>query len=635
MRTYIKKGLSDAIKGLLPGRRSDQPEKGETMDKLDEFKQMRAELKPFLKAYAEENLTHNPRDESYMYICPFCGSGTGNNNKNTGGFQVKRNAKSFTCYVCNVHGDIIDLHQQITGLDKKEAEKDLCRKYGIAYPGEAGGTLPRPKPATPKPQKKPEEEKPKEKKDFTRVFEECLKNTESPDFIAYMESRGISKEIRERKRIGYNKDKRQVIIPCTTSFYVARNISPDAKRRYDNPAGASIELFNINAFKSKQQVIFVLEAAFDALSVLEVGGEAIGLNSTSNKEKFVKLLEEGKGKGKAFIICFDNDEPGQKAQAELEAELTAANLPFYRRDINGEYKDANERLIADREGLQRTVKGIIEEVEKLEGQKNTQGQESTLTEEEKKAEEEALKQMQNGKKPNSEYIDEFLGHITDFANTPETKTGFKCIDQALDGGLYEGLYSIGAISSLGKTSFVLQVCDQMAQAGEHILFFSMEMPRLELMAKSISRETFLKAEKTGNRRNAKDVRHIMNGKLARAYTEEEKELLQDAIVNYAKYAENIYIQEGVGDITVERIAQTVREHIKEHGKKPRIQQDEKPDDKKRERREKRQPEASRQRGHLKTEINAEKEDRSHARRRPESEDALGGTRRGKEQRRVR
>jgi replicative DNA helicase len=68
----------------------------------------------------------------------------------------------------------------------------------------------------------------------------------------------------------------------------------------------------------------------------------------------------------------------------------------------------------------------------------------------------------------------------------------------LDDGLYEGLYIVGAMSSLGKTTFVTQIGDQIANNGTDVLIFSLEMSRYELMAKSISRLTL--TEECGSRR---------------------------------------------------------------------------------------------------------------------------------------
>jgi replicative DNA helicase len=164
------------------------------------------------------------------------------------------------------------------------------------------------------------------------------------------------------------------------------------------------------------------------------------------------------------------------------------------------------------------------------------------------------------------HINALMGEIAASANTPAISTGFNLLDEALDGGLYEGLYIIGAISSLGKTTFVLQVADQIAQRGYDVLMFSLEMSRYELMAKSISRLTL---ENCGGKSdNAKTVRGILAGSRRKNYSSEEKELINKSISDYAEYSEYIYIHEGMGDIGVGEIRQEVQKHISFTGNTP-------------------------------------------------------------------
>lgn len=87
----------------------------------------------------------------------------------------------------------------------------------------------------------------------------------------------------------------------------------------------------------------------------------------------------------------------------------------------------------------------------------------------------------------SEYLERtFTDDLRHFSTFKDKKTGFDNLDKHC-GGLYPGLYVIGAISSLGKTTFIHQMGDQLAAAGNHILFFSLEQSRLEMVTKSISR----------------------------------------------------------------------------------------------------------------------------------------------------
>lgn len=72
-------------------------------------------------------------------------------------------------------------------------------------------------------------------------------------------------------------------------------------------------------------------------------------------------------------------------------------------------------------------------------------------------------------------------------------TGFKELDKALSGGFVAGLHCIGAISSLGKTTFVLQMGENMAAQNIPVIIFSLEMRPEQLVAKSVSRNMYLSA----------------------------------------------------------------------------------------------------------------------------------------------
>lgn len=66
-------------------------------------------------------------------------------------------------------------------------------------------------------------------------------------------------------------------------------------------------------------------------------------------------------------------------------------------------------------------------------------------------------------------------------------TGFEELDKQINGGLCAGLYTVGAISSLGKTTLMHQIADNIARSGTPVLFFSLEQSTLELYTKSVAR----------------------------------------------------------------------------------------------------------------------------------------------------
>lgn len=84
--------------------------------------------------------------------------------------------------------------------------------------------------------------------------------------------------------------------------------------------------------------------------------------------------------------------------------------------------------------------------------------------------------------------------IACYGSYANRKTGFSNLDQQQ--AFYPGLYIIGAVSSLGKTTFCHQLADQVAAQGEEVLYFSLEQSRFEMFSKSISRTFYLKSEHT-------------------------------------------------------------------------------------------------------------------------------------------
>lgn len=200
-----------------------------------------------------------------------------------------------------------------------------------------------------------------------------------------------------------------------------------------------------------------------------------------------------------------------------------------------------------------------------------------LTEEEKKArfEENKAKYLSQVAANN---VEAFFDEIDEKANTPAIPTGFRYLDNALDGGLYEGLYEIGGISSVGKTAFCLQLADQIAAQGHDVVIFSLEMSKFQLMARSISRGTFeLLRKREGFRRYdpekyadyARTTRQITRGERWRYYKREALDLIAQAAKNYKQgAAPHLWLIEGMGTTGIKEIRQGVADHEAYTGKAP-------------------------------------------------------------------
>lgn len=401
-----------------------------------------------------------------------------------------------------------------------------------------------------------------DKHDYTQYYDECKRRISETDY-----HRGLSAETLDRYWVGYDPDFktrdadtdaftrwRALIIPTGKFSYTVRNTDQNAtkKNRYRNIGSAHI--FSAKTLQTAQKPIIIVEGEIDAMSIAEVGGEAVGLGSLYNIPQLVKMLE-AKKPSQPLIIALDQEAEPEKQrnvdakEKELTDGLERLHIPYYKLRPFAGYHDANEALMRDREAFTEAV-ARAEDIEQQ-------------AEEEEKNEHLSMTAGAN--------LQQFVDGITDSVNTPCLSTGFSSLDSVLDGGLYEGLITIGAISSLGKTSLALQIADQVAAAGNDVLIFSLEMARAELMSKSISRHTLqIALDQKIDTRNAKTARGITDGQRYLNYNQKELKLIQDAISEYGKYADRLFIKEGVGDIGTEHIRQTIEKHIRFTGRRPLV-----------------------------------------------------------------
>lgn len=472
-------------------------------------------------------------------------------------FDRKRN--KVHCFSCGADYDIIDLIQQeyditnVADAFKKGYELFDIKVYNTQYTHNTHNT-------DNTHNKQYTDNKQSKKNYATPVIEPTIDNETIAYFqkchnalnkTAYLKDRGISERVAQLFNIGYDENFKKagvnwqgLIIPTEGGSYVVRNTDNNNADRY-RKVGSS-KIFNLKACCTTKPV-FVVEGEIDALSIIEAGHNAIALGSTANAGKFIKEVED-RNLNCTFVLCLDNDDVGQETQAQIRTDLERLGVPNYIANIAGDYKDANEALIKDRERfidyLQKVENNIASKKE-LEKEKELQEYKSNYA---------------------SNCIASFLDGIKERANTPYIPTGFANLDKVLDGGLFEGVYYIGAISSLGKTTFTLQIADQIAQQGQDVLIFSLEMSKHELIAKSISRLTLMNCQ--GKMANAKTTRGITTYSRYPSYSDEERSLINTSIQKYSDYADHIVIHEGQGDIGVTQIREMVEKHISLTGNKP-------------------------------------------------------------------
>lgn len=390
-----------------------------------------------------------------QFVCPLCGHG-----KHGDGLSVVPVGKGgdgvkLHCFGCGFHGDLIDLAGRERGMDFWDSFMYLCDRYNI-------------KPV---------------RNNSTPVQSSKTPELTDPAAAAYLSSRGISIETAKKYGLLYDPawvsptalenlraqgktwtppPSPRIIIPTSEGGYTARATDPATPPRLrkmkEGPAG----LFNPEALYCPEgRPVFIVEGEFDALALLEVGSHAVALGSVSNRGKLVSLLEAKKPTG-PLILSLDNDKAGKDASLLLSEALQGLSVPFIVSDIAHGHKDASEALTAQKTAFAQRVA---------------------------QAETDALSNPDSV----ASYMDTSLeDELQSFRQGAFRRTGFDVLDDEA-GGIYPGLYVLGAISSLGKTTFLHQMADQMASHGQHVLYFSLEQSRLELVSKSIARNAAQRA----------------------------------------------------------------------------------------------------------------------------------------------
>ena len=363
----------------------------------------------------------------------------------------------------------------------------------------------------------------------------------------YLKARGIEDFTIDRFNVGfdpYNPKGPIVVFGYTNGMgYNSRNLTTagDKEARFFGKGKNQAAGFfgTPGALEEEtEQPLFVCEGEIDALSISEASGvDVLATGGNVSAEQIDILKNHAR---RPIAIALDNDAAGIEAAQELEKALKDAGKTVYIADIYGTKKDANEALLENQEKFGERIRAAWEAAA---------------------AEAEEKERAYVATHSAAALIGPFLKHIE--TAPPAIPTGFLGLDAALDGGIFPGLYVLGGISSLGKTSLCLQIADNIAETGRDVLFFSLEMSRYELMARSISRKTF---DPEGERWNAKTARAIMQNEVN--YNREERENFERAVREYTTTAQHLFIREGMETVTAETVREAVAEHKAATGAAP-------------------------------------------------------------------
>ena len=141
-----------------------------------------------------------------------------------------------------------------------------------------------------------------------------------------------------------------------------------------------------------------------------------------------------------------------------------------------------------------------------------------------------------------------------FRKYQNRKIGYKNLDRYVT--LYPGLAALGGASSLGKTTFAVNLADRLLKNGETVLYFSLEQLPIEIITKSLARMLIEKDPQT----KLTNI-DIKNGKTCEDLEKVKKE--------YTELAKRLTIVTGSFRMTAKDISNYVEDFIKTHnGVKP-------------------------------------------------------------------
>ncbi|MDL2234185.1 toprim domain-containing protein, partial [Ruminococcaceae bacterium OttesenSCG-928-L11] len=351
--------------------------------------------------------------------------------------------------------------------------------------------------------------------------------------LSYLTERGLSPELCARHGLFQAEDR--VYFPVREAGRVtgwcARALTDGITPRYRNSKG-ELGLWNgdLLAADGKGRTLFVTEGIMDALCLEELGQQAVALCGSQNTGKLLRRLERDTAHANSwnYVVCGDNDDAGRAMNEKLLQGLAALRLQAKAFPLPPAAEDIAALYQSSRLELRAIVQALAVPGEPDYGQLSA-----------------------------AAALDTFFRAVEANRCRPTIATGFPRLDKALDGGLYPGLYVLGAISSLGKTSFLLQMADSIAATGRDVLFFSLEQSRHELMAKSLSRYTALH-----NPSKAWTTRQLLSGGCG------DGDTLNRARRQYEQAGKSLFIKESIGDTGVEEIRRDVAEHRRCRGVSP-------------------------------------------------------------------
>jgi hypothetical protein len=339
-----------------------------------------------------------------------------NCNGKRAGFFLSRNDNcyKFRCNHCKKIWDIIDFFQTLKGLEhlkKSEVCKiilDYIEKNNIKK-----DEVEKIRCSTKEFITEKREEKNITNNSYLNYYNQCRENLK--ENFSYMLSRGFTEEEKEQiYKLGIGLDNSNknsfIVFPITNYSYIKRYLKTviinDEETRYSNSCKLNKDshyCFNLHKIKD-HNIIFLFEGIMDCLTMQVINQNFLSVatgGAVANIKRVTKeLVKASQDKKIAVLLCLDNDSAGEIGTRELKEQLKARNIyvldirknllnfnifttdfeekkaklerrfsnyvTYFTKNIDNSledrgrycYKDLNERLQKDRQGLLKDIEAV-------------------------------------------------------------------------------------------------------------------------------------------------------------------------------------------------------------------------------------------------------------------------------------
>ena len=511
---------------------------------------------------------HLKKSYGGLWCCPACNSGNHGAANSDGALSIYDNGTKWQCFSCKRGGDIFDLAGIVFNVEgEKEQLEAVASWAGIELDKPTGFkdkwsafTASESVPKAPVSTGTDKETAAGEiavkshergRKKEAAYVEACQSGIENPEAVSYLSARGLTVEEARAEGIGYDVRKKRIVIPWpgVPWYHTDRAISDEVKPKYLKPSKELVgnqPLYNPEA--ARAEAFFIVEGALDAIAVHLCGYEAVAIasnNITSNNLSELATGIKAQGKAGVAIIMLDSDEAGETGADGAGDALRAKCLPFIVSSIPAEgIKDPMEWYLKDKDALKAHLSEEYERATDMADELRDGAYQKALN-------------LFNVKDPVT-----VAGDIFTLSECEEpTPTGINALDKVLDGGLRSGLYALGAISSMGKTTLSVQIADYIASHGRGVLFVTIEQSSREIVAKSLSRLTRTLNDGAWNVVTATEA--VSPSKRANWNDSQNESFLTACEVYTKSIAPRLRILEGIKQPTtgdIEAVARIMKEH---------------------------------------------------------------------------